>query len=504
MATTAYPNALAGGGLALLARAATHLTSDRLRFFATTWAIATLFHVLGEPQKLFTLTGGFADFTTTRSFFQAALLFAAAYLLLAPGDPVRLLILAATQILDYTVGSPIASNHWTVAFYTALAIVVSGVSLLISRSPKRSLSTDHFYEYFAPVGRLVLLTMYFYGIFHKINADFLNPEVSCAIHLYGLLATPFGLSDALWAQYGAIYGTFVIEACTLVFLAIPTLRYFGFAIGLPFHAAIAISGQSVVQFEVGGTFFDFSAVVFGLYALFLPAPFFARLREVFGTPRAFTPIVLSLGAATLAGLALLALMFGTAYLEYHPRRAYLMAIGIACFIYGGALWVAVLTLTRPHDFDRDRRFLLPRRAAPAAIAVLFFLNGMSPYLGLKTESSIAMFSNLHTEGFVSNHLLFERPPYLFPFQRTLVEIIASSDEVLQHHADRGRRLVSYEFWRHLRKNPEASVTYRLDGRIYTLERAGDHADTKAAAAWLLDKFLLFKPVDLARPKACSH
>jgi hypothetical protein len=374
---------------------------------------------------------------------------------------------------------------------------------IIARSP-RSRSTDEFHEYFAPVGRLVLLTMYCYGIFRKFNADFLDPEVSCAIHLYGLLATPFGLSDALWAQYAAIYGTFVIEGCALVFLAIPALRYFGFAIGLPFHAAIAISGQSVVQFEVGGTFFDFSAVVFGLYALFLPARFFARLREVIGNPRSLTAVVLGLGAATLAGLALLAGMFGTSYLEFQPRSAYLMALGIACFVYGCAFWVAVLTLTRPRDFARDRRFLLPRHAALAAIAALFLLNGMSPYLGLKTESSAAMFSNLHTEGSVTNHLLFERPPYLFPFQESLVEIVASTDETLQRHVDRGRRLVEYEFWRHLRNHPEASVTYRLHGRTYTLERAGDDPKAEAAALWLLDKFLLFKPVDLARPKVCSH
>jgi hypothetical protein len=129
---------------------------------------------------------------------------------------------------------------------------------------------------------------------------------------------------------------------------------------------------------------------------------------------------------------------------------------------------------------------------------------MSPYLGLKTESSIAMFSNLHTEGSVTNHLLFEQPPYLFSFQESLVEIKGSTDEVLQHHADRGRRLVEYEFWRHLRAHPEASVTYQLDGQTYTLERAGDHATAAAAAPWLLDKFLLFKPVDPARPKVCSH
>ena len=72
MATTAYSKALAGSGRGFLARAATHLTSDRLRFFATTWALATLFHVVGEPQKLLKLSGVFADFTSARSFFPAA------------------------------------------------------------------------------------------------------------------------------------------------------------------------------------------------------------------------------------------------------------------------------------------------------------------------------------------------------------------------------------------------------------------------------------------------
>ena len=31
------------------------------------------------------------------------------------------------------------------------------------------------------VARYLLAIMYFYGIFHKINTDFLNPQVSCAV-----------------------------------------------------------------------------------------------------------------------------------------------------------------------------------------------------------------------------------------------------------------------------------------------------------------------------------
>ena len=37
-----------------------------------------------------------------------------------------------------------------------------------------------------------------------------------------------------------------------------------------------------------------------------------------------------------------------------------------------------------------------------------------------------MFSNLHTEGGQTNHLLFSSPPYLFDYQQDVVQIIATS------------------------------------------------------------------------------
>jgi len=51
----------------------------------------------------------------------------------------------------------------------------------------------------------------------------------------------------------------------------------------------------------------------------------------------------------------------------------------------------------------------------------------APYLGLKTESPIAMFSNLHTEGGISNHLLFSQPPYLFDYQSKVVKVLDTNN-----------------------------------------------------------------------------
>ena len=55
------------------------------------------------------------------------------------------------------------------------------------------------------------------------------------------------------------------------------------------------------------------------------------------------------------------------------------------------------------------------------VPLLTGLNGCSPYLGLKTETAFAMYSNLRTEGGQSNHLLVPAGVQLFGFQQDLVE-----------------------------------------------------------------------------------
>ena len=74
------------------------------------------------------------------------------------------------------------------------------------------------YERMRVVARALLAVMYFYGIFHKINTDFFDPTVSCAVALYDPLASGFGLAGNPIGHQVAIWSTFIIETITIVAL----------------------------------------------------------------------------------------------------------------------------------------------------------------------------------------------------------------------------------------------------------------------------------------------
>lgn len=70
------------------------------------------------------------------------------------------------------------------------------------------------------------------------------------------------------------------------------------------------------------------------------------------------------------------------------------------------------------------------------IALLFLL-GAAPYLGLRTAGTFSMFSNLHTEGNVSDHILLRSNPIeVWGYQEdvvTFIEIDDDAGDVVHHH-----------------------------------------------------------------------
>jgi hypothetical protein len=113
-----------------------------------------------------------------------------------------------------------------------------------------------------------------------------------------------------------------------------------------------------------------------------------------------------------------------------------------------------------------------------------------------------MFSNLHTEGGTTNHLLFSRPPYLFDYQRDVVQVVASSSPSLTRTAKEGRMNVLFSIEEFLRRHPDQWVTYIHDGQL--IEQATAASLTLESATWLERKLLIFKQVDPNRPKVCTH
>ena len=143
----------------------------------------------------------------------------------------------------------------------------------------------------------------------------------------------------------------------------------------------------------------------------------------------------------------------------------------------------------------------------AIFAVLVFVNGFGPYLGLRTESSFSMFSNLHTENGVSNHLIVPSRIQITNWQRDLVEIVDSNNAELNKTRDNRQLVVFLELCR-VRSVEGANfwVQFRTNGILQTFDaRRPETLGTIPMLNALERCYLFFRPVerDYAHVR-CKH
>jgi hypothetical protein len=160
---------------------------------------------------------------------------------------------------------------------------------------------------------------------------------------------------------------------------------------------------------------------------------------------------------------------------------------------GGIL--VVLSLARGGSQSHSARSLRIHHPVFVAGVLLMVLNSVSPYVGLKTDSSLTMFSNLHTEGGQWNHLLIPEAVRVFAYQDHPVRILASNDPALDAYGDDGVRLVPFELERHLRSRPGTIATYATtDAQGDKVLTAGPGTDSASLTRQFLDKIVKFQPV----------
>ncbi|MFD3000914.1 hypothetical protein ACFS7Z_11115 [Pontibacter toksunensis] len=137
--------------------------------------------------------------------------------------------------------------------------------------------------------------------------------------------------------------------------------------------------------------------------------------------------------------------------------------------------------------------------------VIVFINGMCPYLGLKTESSFAMFSNLRTEGGVTNHYFMPIELQIFGYQKDAVEFISSSDPNLQKLADNNQLLVYQKFKSYFSDKKPAMVEYIRNGNRYRYEAGNAELYNELTQVNpLLRKLFDFRHFSKDGPQPCAH
>lgn len=408
----------------------------------------------------------------------------ATWTLLRPSSVPRFLLLLGTEVYTVAVDMPNVGDHILVLTIVSLFILFqAGWEALRGRALPPPVEL---FRRVAPLLRLTAILIYAAAALAKLNTAFLDPAVSCAAEELSRIPLVDPAALGQWSVELAIVATIATEAALAVLLAVPRTRTAGLLLGCGFHLVLVLAGNV-----------PFAAVMLALYVGFLPAsaPTVARAslrrwkapvsadrsgalgRAVAGLvgsrgrpggavgavgARWWTVIPLQLAAlVALVGIWQLAGLF----MEAEPEAAEtLLEIG-ARLVVGTMIVVAVAIWLDAHSRGPRRTHAVAvgsvRRLSPilaVAVAVLA-LNALSPYLGLKTQTSLNMFSNLRTEEGRWNHLIVPSEVRIFELQDELVEITASNDPVLARNAERDQRVVRYELERYLRRHPASFATY---------------------------------------------
>lgn len=398
------------------------------------------------------------------------------------------LLLIAALAIDGLLQAPVFSNHSMLKNFLVLGVLVAGLEAWL-----RGESWRWFIGRFATVGRWLLLLMYFFGVFHKVNTDFLDPAVSCAVVLLQHMPLPDMIVGQAWLHWPAMYGTLVIETFIVACLLIPSLRQLGVYLGIAFHSLLALSGYSFYA--------PFSTLTIALHCLFLPPLAHAWLESDADTRARLQRARRPLGLAVLGlyALGLTALAANGSYAQLGIMWL-ILPIGLLVVIRASGVSPAAVNF-------RDG----PALRAPVwawLLIALFFFNGITPYLGLKTAQSFNMFANLRLEDGRSNHLLLPNAPGPFDYLEAPVEILEPGGITYFAHVQRrDLRLTWYDFLGRMEDASEnVAVDFRRDGQVRRnvtrADLAAERQDVLHPA--MVRRWFHFVPVNTTMPKACAR
>ena len=458
--------------------------ADALAVFGVMWALASLWHLLGNP-------------TGAPWWSQAALVLGAGAVLLWPGSPLPLAALAGAGLVTAWGEAPVLGNHWLLAAFVDVAILGSIAAAALRR---RLHQRTELAERLFPVARLCLLGFYAFAAFAKLNTAFFDRRVSCAPFYFqestdslGLGGLDLGRGAAV--QHAVIWGTVLVELSVPLLLAVRRSRHLGVVVALVFHGVLAL--------DRAHQFFDFSSLLAALFVLFLPPSAGSWLVERIGSVRAR----LALEHDQLPGrvhLGLAAIPVSVGLLAVFDVLSVSGARGVGWWpwqLYTAAVIGAVVVFLRQHR-SAPAVGLRPHHLAFAIVPLLVVANGLTPYLELKTGFGWNMYSNLRTVDGESNHLLVRRTLPLTDEQAEVVRILSTSSPDLERYADSGYGLTWRQLRSYLARHPEVAITYQRGSETVSVRRAADRPELVEPVPRWREKLQLFRPVDLREPERC--
>lgn len=465
-------------------------------FFATAWSAAVLFSLLSNADWFFELS---VSPGSPKAVLETALAMSALAVLCRPRSRPALLAMAALQVADTAWMLPFAFNH-------RLVLAAVNAALLVCAARARWTAPDPWSRpdpivCAAPAARAIVVVVYAFAFLAKLNTGFLDPESSCAV-AFSRHIGPF-VDLVPGGARAAVFATLLVEAILPPLLVIRSTRAYAVLLGLVFHL--------VLSFDLVQHFVDFSSVMSSLLVLFVPLDVAedANLRTSRRLAIAFA-ILIAIGLAVHT----IGVGAGAAWLG--------LAVAVQLVWVGYAAHLILLVVRFRAAAPTRVRETFVMRPALAPLVALVALNGLAPYLGLKTHTAWNMYSNLDVQADRSNHLLVPASLDVLGLQRETVTVVAvqpGPDELrarigdrVRSHFDRAQLLAQVRMlepdtrWTRLELErlaaivPELRVEVLRGGQVETWDGASLSTDS----LWhrVARKLLLHRPAAPGRPPEC--
>ena len=473
---------------------ATGNESHHFALFAFLWAVALLAHQIQYRD-------------TFRSPFDVALTGSALFTLLNPYSAWRLLAATGFHVLAVIHHLPDVFNHWFFAGLDSLAFVLVAATVLIR---SRRLEPADLFGSFAFAARLNLICLYYFSALHKLNSDYFTPAVSCGGMTYGQLreTLPF-LPASDTALLMATYSGALMELTLPTLLLTRRWRRLAVVLGLFFHLCLGLMSYA-----------RFSVIAYALLALFLPE-LGNGMKRVAAALSRNAPLQAALSWLHARNWLLIVLFFALAIvLRNTTGRAEVLANRFGNFAAhltflfflaeSAVLMVAALRVLRQFELDRAPQFgLAPTLQSGLLATALLVLSGLSPYLGLKTMNTFAMYSNLRTESGATNHFFLPAGWQQFPYQREMVDIVETNIASLQAVVEKDM-LIPYqqlrnEITREMKMGRKGiRVVFLRNGQTITVANAENHPQLGVPVNAFAYKFLTFRAVEKSGGRVCTY
>ena len=373
----------------------------------------------------------------------AVVVLAAFWVLGRPRSVGRFALMLAAEVVSVGLDMPSGGSHILLLLVVA---VVALVQLGWSTARRWSLpDPGAVFAELAPFLRAAIVVVYVAAALSKLNTGFVDPLVSCAASMSRQVAwfDP-SLLDGSWRAEPAIWGTVAMEGGLPILLTVRRTRVVGLLLGIGFHLVLALAGNV-----------PFTAVALALYVAFLP---FRPVSGIQGYDTEKRSRGLALPAVLVGGWLAAAALAA----EDPALVGVLVANGLRLVVVVISLVAAALLIRSRHGAGGP-----PQHQEPGALlghpilllgTTVLVVNALCPYLGLKTDSSFEMFSNLRTEPGGWNHLLVPESVRVFGGQDGAVRVVASTDPGLVARTAGGVRIVPFELDRALRDRPGTVAT----------------------------------------------